>query len=205
MDNLIFLYHIDLFLLSILGLFIIFRLPQIIALFGTTSEWFDGYFLHYIPYRPSTRVVHNAHPSYPPPGHKTEYASDNSHTLYSHATHAQRVTATGDALTVRYPPHVSSCIRFLRPCLKLLRLRISHGFSIAQSLTLSIYFICLVYASFYRSNIFTDGYRTGWVAIAQLPFVFAFSQKNNVLGALLGYGYDKVILSLNVQQKIQPS
>ena len=184
-ENIVFLYHIDLFLISILGLFIIVKLPRIIALFGTTSERFDGYFLHYIPYRPSTRAVYNKDHSYPPPGP----IADDVHTSDS------CVTATGAPVTTHYPPHVGSCIKFLRPCLKLLRFRISPGFSITQSLILVFYFACLVYASFYRSNIFTDGYRTGWVAIAQLPFVFAFSQKNNVLSALLGYGYDKVSIS----------
>lgn len=188
------LYHTDLLLLSIVGLFFIVRLPRIIALFGTTSEWFDGHILRYIPYRPSTRVVQSTHRSRPPPSPK-EYASDNSHTLYSHASHAshaQRVTEKGAPVTMHYPPHVASCIKFLRPFLKLLRLRISPGFSIAQSFILSVYFSCLVYASFYKSNIFTDNSRTGWVAIAQLPFVFAFSQKNNMIGSLLGYGYEKV-------------
>ncbi|KAF8811101.1 hypothetical protein BYT27DRAFT_7221556 [Phlegmacium glaucopus] len=185
------LFHTDLLLLSIVGLFIIARLPRLIALFGTTSEWFNGHFLHHVPYRSSTRLVHPAH-SYRSPPNPKEYASDNSHTLYSHASNAQRVTDKGAPLTMRYPPHVGSCINILRPLLKLLRLRISPGFSIAQSLILCIYFSCLVYASFYKSNIFTDKTRTGWVAIAQLPFVFAFAQKNNILASLLGYGYEKV-------------
>ena len=72
----------------------------------------------------------------------------------------------------------------------------------AQSLLFFIYLICLVYASFYKSNIFTDGTRTGWVAIAQLPFLFSLAQKNNVLGLIIGCGYEKVIISPNnLQQK----
>ncbi len=35
-------------------------------------------------------------------------------------------------------------------------------------------------------------YTNGLVAVAQLPFVFAFAQKNNIVGAILGYGYEKV-------------
>lgn len=183
------LYHVDLILLSMAALFIVVRFPRLIALFGTTSEWFDGHFLHYVPYRPSTRVVLNAFNAYPP---KTENASDDSHTHY--APHPQRVTVQGAPVTMRYPPHITSCIKFLRPSLKFLRFRISPGLSIAQLLILFIYFTCLVYASFYKSNIFTDKFRTGWVCVAQLPFVFAFAQKNNVLGSLLGYGYEKVTI-----------
>ncbi|KAF8880563.1 hypothetical protein BD779DRAFT_1788575 [Infundibulicybe gibba] len=39
---------------------------------------------------------------------------------------------------------------------------------------------------------FTDPVRAGWVAIAQVPFVFAFAAKNSVPGAFLGVGYEKL-------------
>jgi ferric-chelate reductase len=182
------LYRVDLVLLSITSLFIVAKLPQAIALFGTTSEWFDGHFLHYVPYNPS------ANRSYQPPSSKTDLGSNISHSFQSH--HAtQRVTEKGAPVTKRYPPHVGSCIKPLRPVLTLLRLRISPGVSIAQSLISFIYFICLVYATFYRSNIFTDQIRTGEVAISQLPFLFLLAQKNNVLGFLLGYAHEKATIS----------
>lgn len=185
------LFRIDLVLLSIIGLFVVAKLPQAIALFGTTSEWFDGHVLHYIPYTPSSTR------SYPPTSSKTDFASNISHTLHSHDTipTTQRVTEKGAPVILRYPPHVGSCSMLFRPILSLLRLRISPGFSIAQSLIFLIYMICLVYATFYQSNIFTDQTRTGWVVISQLPFLFLLSQKNNVLGLLLGYGYEKVTKS----------
>ena len=184
------LYRIDLVLLSIIGLFVVAKLPRVIALFGTASEWFDGHFLHCVPYKPSTTRSH------PPPSTKTDLPSNISHTLHSHAASAtQRVTEKGTPVTMYYPPHVGSCNKFLRPVLTLLRLRISPGFSMAQSLIFFIYLICLVYASFYKSNIFTDHTRTGWVVIAQLPFLFSLAQKNNVLGLLVGCGYEKVIIS----------
>jgi ferric-chelate reductase len=187
------LYRLDLVLLTITGLFVVAKLPQAIALFGTTSEWFDGHFLHYVPYSPSAKQ------SYPPPSSKTDLASNISHSLQSHAT--QRVTEKGTPLTKRYPPHVGSCIKLLRPVLTLLRWRISPGFSIAQSLIFFIYLICLVYATFYESDIFTDQIRTGEVAITQLPFLFLLAQKNNVLGLLLGCGHEKVTISQSLTKK----
>ena len=190
------LYHVDLVLLSITSLFVVAKLPQVIALFGTTSEWFDGHFLHYVPYNPSAKR------SYPPPSSKTDLASNISHSFQSHAT--QRVSEKGTPSTKRYPPHVGSCIKLLRPVLTLLRLRISPGFSVAQSLIFFIYFICLVYATFYESNIFTDQIRTGEVAIAQLPFLFLLAQKNNVLGLFLGCGHEKVIISQSPTKKNHP-
>lgn len=183
------LYQIDLVLISITGLFVVANLPRVIALFGTTSEWFDGHFLHCVPYKPS------ANRSFPPPDSKTEFFSNISHSLQTHAAFAtQRVTEKGTPITMHYPPHIGSCNKFLRPILTPLRLRISPGFSVAQSFIFFIYFTCLVYATFYGSNIFTDHTRTGWVVIAQLPVLFSLAQKNNVLGLLLGYGYEKVAI-----------
>ena len=196
--DIVFLYRIDLVLLSVTAIFVVARLPQAIALFGTTSEWFDGHFLHYVPYSPS------ANRSYPPPSPKTDLVSNTSYPFHSHASATQRVTEKGTRVKKRYPPHVASCVKFLRPVLTVLRLRISPGFSIAQSLIFFIYSIFLVYATFHKSNIFTDETRTGWVVVAQLPFIFLLSQKNNVLGLLLGYGYEKVTISLSPTKKILP-
>jgi ferric-chelate reductase len=186
-ESIVLLYRIDLVLLSIIGLLVVAKLPQAIALFGTTSEWLDGHFLRYVPYSPSVTR------SYLSPISKTDFASNISHTLHSHNTFpTERVTEKGSPATMRHPPHVGSCISFLRPVLTLLRLRPSPGFSIAQSLIFVIYLACLGYAALYQSNIFTDQTRTAWIVIAQLPFLFLLAQKNNILGYLLGCSYEKV-------------
>ena len=195
-ESIALLYRISLVLLSITGLFVAAKLPQVIALFGTTSEWFDGLFLHYIPYSPSRNR------SYPQMSTKTDLTSNISHTLHSHYTlPMKRVAEKGSPVTMRYPPHAGSCIKFLYPFLTMLRIRTSPGFSIAQSLIFSIYLACLGYATFYRSNIFTDQTRTAWVAVTQLPFLFLLAQKSSILGFLLGCGYEKVSYSLPTSQK----
>lgn len=70
------------------------------------------------------------------------------------------------------------------------------GFSVAQAFVVVMYFYAMVYAVFFQSNIITDSNRTGWIAVSQLPLVFAFAQKNNVVGGLLGYGYEKVLFTV---------
>ncbi|KAJ3497971.1 hypothetical protein NLJ89_g10279 [Agrocybe chaxingu] len=190
-DDASLVYHVNLLLIALVALFIVIKLPRAFALFGTKSEWLNGHILRYIPYRPSRRGVQAIHSAYPPPDSK-EYSSNDSHTLYTHARHAQRLAENGAPVAMYFPPHVPSCIKPLRPLLTPLRSRISPGFSVAQLLLLIIYFYALVYAGFYRSNIFTDTARTGWIAVAQMPLVYAFAQKNNVLGSLLGYGYEKL-------------
>lgn len=190
-ESIVLLSRIDLILLSIIALFVVAKLPQVIALFCTTSEWLDGHFLHYVPYSPSTTRSH------PSQNSMTDFrvASNISHTLCSHASDTlpiKRVTEKGTPAASRHPPHVGSCIKFLRPILTLLRLRTSPGFSIAQLFIFFIYSACVGFATFYKSNIFTDQTRAAWVVIAQLPLLFLFGQKNNILGFLLGCGYEKV-------------
>lgn len=186
-------FHATLFLLAVIALVAGFRLPRALARFWKASEWSSGHFLRSGSYRRSSSTFVQSYPdAYPPP---KEAASDESHTLYSHAKHAERLNSKGMPLILSYPPHVTSCPRFLRSPLAPLRSRIAPSFSLAQVLVLLFYSCILIYAAFYKSSPFTDPLRTGWVAIAQLPFVFSFASKNNVLGMFLGLGYEKVGLS----------
>ena len=192
MDDASLLFHVDILICVFLLIVVLLKIPRAFALFGTSSEWYNGHFLRYTPYRPSARVLQAVRSIYPPPAiSKEDDDSDDSH-FPSHTHHARRLTEKGIAVMMRFPPHVASCFKQLRPLVTPLRSRISPGFSVAQTLVLVVYFYVLVYAGFYRSNIFTDSARTGWIAVAQMPFIFAFAQKNNALGSLLGYGYEKV-------------
>ena len=181
-------YHVDLFLIVLVALYALARLPRLIALFGTSREWIDGHFLHRGPVRPTRRHLTPDTGAYPLK--ESSSPSDDTHSPYPYALNASNEKWRASAL--RLPTHAAACPRVLRPLMTPLRVRIAPGFSVAQFLVLSVYFISLLYAGFFRANIFTDGSRTGWIAVAQLPFVFAFAQKNNIVGAILGYGYEKV-------------
>ncbi|TFK37001.1 hypothetical protein BDQ12DRAFT_608543 [Crucibulum laeve] len=187
------IYRIDLFIVAAIAVVVIVRLPRALALLGSPYEWTSGHILRYVPYERPARMVQLRQQSSPATSKEAE-STDDAHTLYSysHANHVQRVNANGAPTKMYYPPHVASCTRLLRGVLAPLRLRITPGFSIAQVILLSLYFYVLVYAAFYKSNPFTDPMRTAWLAIGQLPFVFAFAAKNNVLGALIGLGYEKL-------------
>ncbi|KAF9266856.1 hypothetical protein L218DRAFT_857455 [Marasmius fiardii PR-910] len=54
------------------------------------------------------------------------------------------------------------------------------------------YLSALIYPSVYKTNVFTDPVRFGWISVGQLPFLFLFSTKNNLLGLLMGIGYEKL-------------
>ncbi|KAF8960642.1 hypothetical protein BDZ97DRAFT_1922018 [Flammula alnicola] len=165
------LFHITLILIALLGAYALVRLPRAFALFRTSGEWLNGHFLHHTPHRPSARpfVIRNRNgPTMPNASQRRVLRSSCASRLIS--------------------PHASSRCAPARP----LHARIAPGFSVTQLFIVVMWFYWLVYAGFYRSNIFTDGVRTGWICIAQLPFVYAFAQKNSILGSLMGYGYEKL-------------
>ncbi|KIJ45511.1 hypothetical protein M422DRAFT_29647 [Sphaerobolus stellatus SS14] len=63
---------------------------------------------------------------------------------------------------------------------------------IGQLVILSGYYAAVVVCIFLHSPIVQSPNRAGFLAIAQLPAVFLFGTKNNVLGLLLGKGYEKL-------------
>ncbi|KAF9004591.1 ferric reductase like transmembrane component-domain-containing protein [Cyathus striatus] len=182
-------YNVNIFILAILALAVLLRSPRAIALFGSPGDWSSGFILRSIPYRPSRSVRANQ-PAYPPPAGAV---SDDVHTIhsYSHAQHVERLDEKGAPVEMTYPPHFSTCPKFLRPVLAPFRIRVSPGFSVARAITVTVYFYILLFEACYKSNPLIDAMRTGWIAVAHLPFVFNYATKNNVLVGLLGFGYEK--------------
>lgn len=178
-------YTIDLVLAILIGIFLLVRLPRAFALFGSPKEWRNGHFIRHVTMRVG---VTTSKESYKSDG----CSSDDSQIPHTRPQQSQPYDDKGLPVTTTVPPHIAACPRFLRPSLTLLRMRVVPGFSIGQFVIIAIYFFCLAYASFFHSNIFTAKRRTGWVATSQLPIVFVFAQKNNLIGSILGYGYEKV-------------
>jgi hypothetical protein len=68
------------------------------------------------------------------------------------------------------------------------------GFSLGQVIILLGYFgILLATTVWDNSSPFVDVVRPGWIAVAQMPIIFALATKNNIIGMLLGTGYEKVL------------
>ncbi|KAH7926604.1 hypothetical protein BV22DRAFT_344765 [Leucogyrophana mollusca] len=116
--------------------------------------------------------------------------SEESHTAFSH-THLIR-HPQGKPEGWSLPPHVRAWSAIVPPLGSLLRRRLETSFSVGQAVTLGVYFVALVYASFYKSNPFADPLRTGFVAMSQIPVVYVLATKNNVLGMFVGLGYEKL-------------
>ncbi|KAK7028156.1 hypothetical protein VNI00_014971 [Paramarasmius palmivorus] len=206
-DSEMLMFNIDIVILSLLAVLVFLRLPRAIARLWKTSEWTRGHLLWYsrFPGNPSQRVVWGNDTGLPYTG--GDYTTDSSHTL--HGTELQRVSKKGTPIDVSYPPHIVSTPASFRPMLTLLHKRITPGVSLSHLVIMSIYLGVLIFPAFWETNAFTDPVRFGWLAVGQYPFVFGFATKNNILGALMGAGYEKlnfmhrfvgrlVVLSANV-------
>ena len=189
-------FGVCLFLMAIIVIFIMIRIPRLLALIGISLEWIDGVVLHYVPACLPHHTRHSKGHAYSPLRENRFSAASLDDIIFQRSSYlsessllfGEQVRATRK----RFPPHISSLPKALRPLLKPFRMRISPGFSFGQLLVLAAYFVILLYATIYNSNIFLDQSRTGWIAISQYPFVYAFAQKNNFIGTLLGFGYEKV-------------
>lgn len=184
-------FHIILLLVALSAVFVLARLPRAIALFGGASrEWASGHFLWY-----DASVI-------PPP--TTTRRGRRRATITNEKESAGARPGTPHPRprpypALHFPPHVPACPAPLRPLLAPLRARLPFfasagagaGMGMGQGLILAVYFYAWVYAAFYRSNVFTDPARTGWIAAVQVPIVFALAGKNGV-GWLGGWGYEKV-------------
>ena len=197
-------FHVSVFILAIITFFTLIRLPLALARFWHAAEWTSGHFLWRTSDRPpivtkrlqrndtSTSVSSRAGLIHEK---QKADATDNSHTLHSLHQAGIKLDRSYRQNPADYPPHISAIPRFLNPVAALLRKRIAPGRSIAQVSVLIIYFSVLVYGGLYKSSPFTDPIRSGWLAVSQIPFVIAFASKNNILGMLLGFTYEKVISS----------
>ncbi|EGO19873.1 hypothetical protein SERLADRAFT_401128 [Serpula lacrymans var. lacrymans S7.9] len=125
-----------------------------------------------------------------PTSDKTYTGSQDSHSAYS------SVTYLGQFSSLKYagapaPRHVPMLSSFIHPISSALCHRM-NGYSVGQILLMAGYLGILFYGSFYESNPFTDPERAGYVITSQIPFIYAFATKNNVLGFLVGVGYEKL-------------
>ncbi|KAG6883586.1 hypothetical protein C0993_005307, partial [Termitomyces sp. T159_Od127] len=178
--------HVTLVILTVVGLFVLLRLPRALARFWHPSEWLRGHILWHMPYRHgrAQRVYASA-----PDTCSKETAPGDSHILSVHNNNSKshvQVQTTFDL-----PPHIATCPEFLQRLVMLLRVRLSPGFSVSQAAIMACYFAALLYAGLYKSSPFTDPKRSGWITVSQLPIVIALATKNNILGSLMGFAYEK--------------
>ncbi|KAJ7768301.1 hypothetical protein B0H16DRAFT_1716319 [Mycena metata] len=186
-----FVYHVNIFILALVAAFWICTLPRAVARLWRYSEWSTGHIFRYVARpTPNPTVVMSSRGAHPA---TKELSSDISHMTFSQVKHAKRIDSRGVPIRVLYPPHVATCLALLRPLAAPLSIRISPGFTIAQLLVLLLYVSVLIYPlSVATAGPFVDLDRTAWIATSQLPLIILFASKNNLLGMMLGTGYESL-------------
>lgn len=74
----------------------------------------------------------------------------------------------------------------------LIRYPIQPELTVGKAFVLIAYSAVVLYAGLYNSNPLTQPLRAGFVAISQIPVVMILGTKNNLLGMMLGVGYERV-------------
>ncbi|KAJ7220522.1 hypothetical protein GGX14DRAFT_540699 [Mycena pura] len=193
-------YHAVITLLALVALVFLARIPRALARLWRVSEWMRGHRLGYAPYMgpftPGASLTRAGAPQALPFDDGYGYSKNEGSSDFSH-TYDLRFAAAGTHAAARgpdaYPPHLEPAPKFLRPVVSLFRARIAPGFSAAQFSVCAVWFGVLFYAATYRSpGPFTDYNRFGYIAVSQVPFIFALGSKNNLLGIFLGMGYEKL-------------
>ncbi|KAJ6504187.1 hypothetical protein C8R47DRAFT_968696 [Mycena vitilis] len=187
-------YHTVIFLLALVALVVVLRIPRALARLWRVSEWTRGHLLGYEPSPPPSRFFSSPGQGARPTtiGYLEGAGSSQSSHTYEpkgrEAVFSRTVAPPGS-----YPPRIEAAPVFLRSVVSLFRSRVAPGLSAAQFAVCAGWLGVILYPSIYRSTgPFTDINRYGFIAIAQVPFIFAFASKNNVLGMFLGVGYEKL-------------
>lgn len=202
-------YRLDVFFLIVLLIFAVFNAPRAIARFARRSEWYQGHFLYSAPILRKPRINLNTNSIYlHSDPQKTVLDLDGEST---ENMHSQSVPYLPYQLTLgeKVPPpypwtsvvppvpsrqtwHMPMLSSLVPPIASVLHHRVHDNYSLGQVLLMAGYTIIIFYAGLYQSNPFVDYTRSGWVGISQLPFIYILATKNNVIGMLIGVGYEKV-------------
>ena len=171
-------YHLDVLILIIISVFSLFNIPS--ALFyiaNNRSELFQGYFLC------STGQFRIRRSSSGTTLRSTEIEKESlEHSL----------PTLESAAVPKQPWHFPMHLSFRHPAASFTQYRVVGNYTVVQVLLMAGYAAVIFYVAFYRSNPFSAPKRIGWVIASQIPFVYAFATKNNVIGLLVGVGYEKV-------------
>ncbi|KIL62831.1 hypothetical protein M378DRAFT_80578 [Amanita muscaria Koide BX008] len=170
--------YINISITALIGLFVLLRLPRGFARLWNASDWRSGHLLGFrsgisqASARSSSQTTSKVDESVSVP------ASDL----------IERGELQRDS-NKRPPPHIPAYPAPLRRAVALLRRSTLPGYSNFQIVLMGGYFGILFFALAYLNKYLLSGTRPAWIAVAQLPFLYAFATKANVLGALLGISY----------------
>ncbi|KAF8443879.1 hypothetical protein L210DRAFT_3099451 [Boletus edulis BED1] len=155
--------------------FTLFNLPRAwVYIANNRSEAFQGYLL-----RSST---------------ETESGLDRSIILQSKESGSLRhsIPTLGSDNPLSKQWHFPIHLSLRHPAAAILRYRVFGNYTVVQTLLMLGYAFAVFFVGFSETNIFLNSIPIGWVLASQIPFVYAFATKNNIIGLLVGVGYEKL-------------
>ncbi|KAM6494876.1 Ferric reductase like transmembrane component domain containing protein [Amanita muscaria] len=170
--------YINISIAALICLFVLLRLPRGFARLWNASDWRSG---HLLGFRSGTSQASARSSS------QTTSKVDESVSVPA-SDLIERGELQRDS-NKRPPPHIPAYPAPLRRAVALLRRSTLPGYSNFQIVLMGGYFGILFFALAYLNKYLLSGTRPAWIAVAQLPFLYAFATKANVLGALLGISY----------------
>jgi ferric-chelate reductase len=188
-------YHADILIFGLILVAAVTNIPRAYTRFSRRSEWSQGHRLYAAVTRKTMNPVINLNPpiSYPIDSTKDfDLNTGPSLTACETLPYRGNMRLQDSEKELPRQPTPPQRVFPLSALTSVSRYRVHDNYSIGQVLLMLVYTGIIFYVSFYKSNPFTDPHRAGWVITSQVPFVYALATKNNIIGMMVGVGYEKV-------------
>ncbi|KAI5121034.1 hypothetical protein M0805_008610 [Coniferiporia weirii] len=192
-------YRFDIALLCVVGVFFLAAVPRAVGRLSNVSEWTRGLILYKghlnnAPRPPRTSVSTNLRRYDTNPTSPRAF-SEQSHTLVRHNVYGDG-TKEWNANPDRHaspPMHVRALSSLVHPVSALFSYPVLPGKSVGKLVLMFLYLGGIIFIVFFNDgNPLASPNRLGFIAASQLPVAVALGTKNNLIGMLIGVGYEKL-------------
>ncbi|KAH9942669.1 incomplete iron reductase [Amylocystis lapponica] len=205
-----FVLYIDIFLLCIVALFFLSTLPGAVVRFSQLPDWSEGMFFRKVVSLkqfsrspssssdgPAPIVSSTSSPGVTVSQSKENAAGKHESSLVACVSQVNEVRRfSTENLLLRQsqnpPVHMAAWSSILPLVHKVLAHPVRPRYSVGKALLLLVYTGVMLFAGFYQTTPFSNPQRAGVVFASQVPFVITLATKNNIIGWLVGYGYEKL-------------
>ena len=178
---------IDILLLCVLGVLILCALPRAVVRLSRPSEWKRGLFF----YKPSVA----GSSSDATLERKEEVDMRGISDSYGQGRQLSNATlrlVSSGSHGAQPPKRMASWSARFPGVSWLLGIRVIPGYSAGRVFLLLAWLGVMLYAGLHDSNPFSNPNRAGMLVVGQFPLVYVLGTKNNVVGMLIGQGYERV-------------
>ncbi|KAI6157255.1 hypothetical protein BKA82DRAFT_20237 [Pisolithus tinctorius] len=182
-------YHLDIAISIVIIIFALLNAPRALARFANHSERFCGHILRYVSLHDDPRIDPDANSKKCAVDIHTSSAGDD---LTFNALPALPMQILQDTSGQEKLMHMRMLSSLVPPVAGILSCPVHEEYTIRHVLLMAGYTAMVFYCGFYKSNPFSHPSQAGWVITSQVPFVYMFATKNNIVGALVGAGYERL-------------